>query len=222
MIEFLSVYPENWANWWPQINAAMLVTVQLTVCSFALAIVVGLLLALGKLSKIRALRMFCAGYIEVARGIPALAVLFLLYYGLVPTGLVLDAFVASFIGLGLSAAGYIAEVFRAGIEAVPRGQMEAARSLGMPKSTAMTYIILPQAFRIVLPATGNQFVGVLKGAAIAAVIGVADLMFFAREASLQYFTYFEFYTTAGLLLIGSTVAFAGLVALAERKMRWGG
>ena len=121
VIEFFSVYPENWANWWPQINAAMLVTIQLTVCSFALAIVVGLLLALGKLSKIRALRMFCAEYIEVARGVPALAILFLLYFGLVPTGLALDAFVAGFIGLGLSAAEYIAEVFRAGIAAVHKG-----------------------------------------------------------------------------------------------------
>jgi His/Glu/Gln/Arg/opine family amino acid ABC transporter permease subunit len=110
----------------------------------------------------------------------------------------------------------------AGIMAIDQGQFEASRALGLTQPQVLRDVVLPQAFRIVLPATGNQFVGVLKGAAIAAVIGVADLMFFAREASLQYFTYFEFYTTAGLLLIGSTVAFAGLVALAERKMRWGG
>jgi His/Glu/Gln/Arg/opine family amino acid ABC transporter permease subunit len=98
--------------------------------------VIGLLLALGKLSKIRALRMFCAGYIEVARGVPALAILFLLYFGLVPTGLVLDAFVAGFIGLGLSVAGYIAEVFRAGIEAVHKGHRQTALSVGMTPSRA--------------------------------------------------------------------------------------
>jgi len=199
MIEFLSVYPENWANWWPQINAAMLVTVQLTVCSFALAIVVGLLLALGKLSKIRALRMFCAGYIEVARGIPALAVLFLLYYGLVPTGLVLDAFVASFIGLGLSAAGYIAEVFRAGIEAVHKGQREAALSVGMTPINSFRYIILPQAMRIILPPLLNMLIILLKDTSICSLISTPELMLRAKDLAMMSFLPMHLFLLAALL-----------------------
>lgn len=87
--------------------------------------------------------MFCAEYIEVARGVPALAILFLLYFGLVPTGLALDAFVAGFIGLGLSAAEYIAEVFRAGIAAAHKGHRQAALSVGMPPIKSFRYIILP-------------------------------------------------------------------------------
>ncbi len=82
-------------------------------------------------------------------------------------------------------------------------------------------MVLPQAFRIILPAAGNQFIGAFKGATIVAVIGVADLMYFAREASLEFFKPFEFYSTAGAILIASTLAFAGIVALIERKMQWG-
>ena len=81
-------------------------------------------------------------------------------------------------------------------------------------------IVFPQAFRIILPALGNQFVGVFKGAAIVSVIGVADLMYFAREASLKFFRPFEFYSTAGALLIASTIIFAALVSIVERKVRW--
>ena len=89
---FLAVYAENWSDWGPQIYAAIWVTIKLTAASFALAIALGLLLAVGKLSPIRMVRGFCTGYIEVARGIPVLAILFLLYFGLVPLGLVFDAF----------------------------------------------------------------------------------------------------------------------------------
>lgn len=199
MIEFLSVYPENWANWWPQLQRAMLVTVQLTVCSFSLAAVVGLFLALGKLSKIRVLRMFCAGYIEVARGIPALAVLFLLYYGLVPTGLVLDAFVASFIGLGLSAAGYIAEVFRAGIEAVHKGQREAALSVGMTPIASFRYIILPQAMRIILPPLLNMLIILLKDTSICSLISTPELMLRSKDLAMMSFLPMHLFLLAALL-----------------------
>ncbi len=113
--DFLLIYPENWDSWGPQIYAAVWVTIKLTICSFTLATVMGLLIAVGKMSPIKIVRGFCIGYIEVARGIPTLAILFLLYFGLVPLGIVLDAFVASYIGLGLTAAGYMAEIFRAGI-----------------------------------------------------------------------------------------------------------
>ena len=93
-IGFLAVYAENWHDWGPQIYAAIWVTIKLTIASFSLAIVLGLLLAVGKLSHITPVRMFCTAYIEVARGVPALAVLFLLYFGLIPLGIVFDALTA--------------------------------------------------------------------------------------------------------------------------------
>jgi polar amino acid transport system permease protein len=161
--EFLQVYVDNWSSWGPQIYAAVGVTIQLTVASFSMAIVLGLLLALGKISRFPLLRAFCVAYVEVARGIPVLAILFLLYFGLVPLGIVFDAFTASVIGLGLSAAGYIAEVLRAGIQAIHKGQREAALAVGMTPMMAFQYIILPQAFRIIsayaslLTCGGNLF-----------------------------------------------------------------
>ena len=130
MSAFFAVYVEHWANWWPQLVPAIWNTILLTVFSFLLAVVIGVVLALGKLSHLKSLRGFCIGYIEVTRGIPSLALLFLIYYGLVPLGLVVDAFVAGFVGLGMSAGGYLAEIFRSGIQAVHRGNPYFSSSIG--------------------------------------------------------------------------------------------
>ena len=173
---FLAVYAENWHDWGPQIYEAIWVTIQLTVVAFALAVVLGILLALGKLSRIKPVRYFCIGYIEVARGIPSLAILFLLYFGLVPLGLVFDAFTAGAIGLGMSAAGYIAEVFRAGIQAIHKGQREAALAVGMTPYMTFRYIILPQAIRIILPPLLNMLIILLKDTSICSLISTEELM----------------------------------------------
>ncbi|MDH3469018.1 MAG: amino acid ABC transporter permease, partial [Gammaproteobacteria bacterium] len=173
--EFLAVYAENWADWGPQIYAAIWVTIELTIVAFAIAVVLGLLLALGKLSPLRAIRAFSTGYIEVARGVPALAILFLLYFGLVPLGIVFDAFAAGAIGLGMSAAGYIAEVFRAGIEAIHKGQREAALAVGMTPVKTFRYIILPQAMRVILPPLLNMVIILLKDTSICSLISTEEL-----------------------------------------------
>src|SRR5690606_38365566 len=116
MIEFLSVYAEHWDAWWPQILPAVGVTLALTAGAYALSVVLGLLLAMGKLSRVRPLRWFATAYVEVARSVPALAILFLVYFGLVPLGITLDAFTAGVVGLALCHGGYMAEVFRGGLE----------------------------------------------------------------------------------------------------------
>jgi ABC-type amino acid transport system permease subunit len=105
--------------------------------------------------------------------------------------------------------------------AVDKGQFEAARALGLSAPQIYGDVVLPQAFRIILPAAGNQFVGIFKGAAIVSVIGVADLMFHTRELSLKFFRPFEFYTAAGAMLIASTLIFAGLITFVERKLHAG-
>lgn len=185
--DFLAVYSENWADWSPQIYKATWVTIELTACSFALAIALGLLLAVGKLSPIKLVRGFCSAYIEVARGIPALAVLFLLYFGLVPLGIVFDAFVAGFVGLGMSAAGYIAEVFRAGIQAIHKGQREAALAVGMTPAMTFQYIILPQAVRIILPPMLNMLILLLKDTSICSLISTPELMLRAKDLAMMSF-----------------------------------
>ena len=199
MSEFLAVYGENWAEWWPQIAEATWNTVLLTVCSFSLAVAIGILLALGKLSHVRLLRAFCIAYIEVARGVPALAILFLIYFGLVPLGLVLDAFVAGFVGLGLSAGGYIAEVFRAGIQAIHKGQREAALAVGMTPIMSFRYIILPQAVRVILPPLLNMLIILLKDTSICSLISTPELMLRAKDLAMMSFLPMHLFLLAGVI-----------------------
>ncbi|MDH3377540.1 MAG: amino acid ABC transporter permease [Gammaproteobacteria bacterium] len=197
--EFLAVYAENWADWGPQIYAAIWVTIELTIVAFAIAVVLGLLLALGKLSPLRAIRAFSTGYIEVARGVPALAILFLLYFGLVPLGIVFDAFAAGAIGLGMSAAGYIAEVFRAGIEAIHKGQREAALAVGMTPVKTFRYIILPQAMRVILPPLLNMVIILLKDTSICSLISTEELMLRAKDLAMMSFLPMHLFLLAGVI-----------------------
>ena len=156
-------------------------------------------LALGKLSHIAVVRAFCTAYIEVARGVPALAILFLIYFGLVPLGLVLDAFVAGFVGLGMSAGGYIAEVFRAGIQAIHKGQREAALAVGMTPVMSFRYIILPQAVRVVLPPLLNMLIILLKDTSICSLISTPELMLRAKDLAMMSFLPMHLFLLAGVI-----------------------
>ncbi len=207
-------------NWQP-ILEGLLITYYVTVLAMALGLVLGLVLALMRLSRQRWVSVAAQVYIELGRAIPLYVFLLWIYFGLSFTlDITFEPLEAGVLALGLLTAAYTAEIYRAGIMAIDRGQFEAARALGLTQPQIYLDIVFPQAFRIILPALGNQFVGVFKGAAIVSVIGVADLMYFAREASLKFFRPFEFYSTAGALLIASTIIFAALVSIVERKVRW--
>lgn len=196
---FFGPYLEHWSEWWPQLLRAILVTVDLTVRSFVVAIVIGLALALGKLSSSRWLRALCTAYIELARGIPALAILFLIYFGLVPLGIVLDAFVAGFIGLGMSAGGYFAEIFRAGILAIHKGQREAAASVGMTPYTSFRWIIFPQAMRIILPPMVNMLISLLKDTSLCSLIAAPELMLRSKDLAMMSFLPMHLFLLAALV-----------------------
>lgn len=208
-------------NWEPIIQGA-LITYYVTILAMALALVLGLILALMRLTQQRWISAIAQAYIEFARAMPLYVFLLWIYFGLAfALNIIFQPIEAGVLALGLITAAYMAEIYRAGIQAIDRGQFEAARAMGLNLAQTYRDVILPQAFRIILPAAGNQFVGTFKGAAIVSVIGVADLMYYAREASLEFFRPFEFYTTAGAILIASTLAFAGIVSIIERKIRWG-
>lgn len=221
MMDFFAVYPENWAEWWPQIAAATWNTLLLTACSFALAIAIGLLLAVGKISPLRPVRAFCKGYIEVARGVPALAILFLIYFGLVPLGIVLDAFVAGFVGLGMSAGGYIAEVFRSGIQAIHKGQREAALAVGMTPLMSFRYIILPQAVRIVLPPLLNMLIILLKDTSICSLISTPELMLRAKDLAMMSFLPMHLFLLAGAIYFVLAWPMSILTRRVEARLRRG-
>jgi polar amino acid transport system permease protein len=199
LIGFFQRYEEYWSDWQPELLTAALVTLEITAGAFALGCGLGLLIAIGKLSRIGPLRAFSVAYIEVTRGVPALVILFLLYFGLVPLGIVMEAITAGMIGLGLSAAGYLAEIFRAGIEATHRGQREAGLAVGLTPAKIYRFIILPQAFRVVLPPLLNMLIILLKDSSLASLISAPELMLRAKDLASNYFLPMHLFVLVGAI-----------------------
>jgi polar amino acid transport system substrate-binding protein len=141
----------------------------------ALAITLGLLLTVVRLYSRPPFSNLATAYIEVYRGTPLLIQLYILYYGLPNIGISLSPFAAAFLGLGMNYAAYEAELYRAGISAIPKGQMEAALSLGMTQNMALRRVILPQAFRIALPGVTNDFIALFKDSSLVSIIAMVEL-----------------------------------------------
>ncbi len=194
--------------------------VWIAIVGFLLACLLGLVIALLRLSGVRAATVPSFLFIQLVRGIPIYVMLVWIYFGLATVfKFNLTAIQAMIATLALTGSGYTAETFRAGIEAVDRGQYEAAASLGMNPWLRYRRIILPQALRVVVPPLGNTFIGLLKGATIISVIAVPDMVFFAQELNVTLFTPFEVFTAVALILIVLVLVFSGLVYLLERSLR---
>jgi polar amino acid transport system permease protein len=159
----------------PQFWAGTVQTVWLAIGSFVVALAIGLGLALMRLSRRRALALLSRGITDLVRGIPALVLILLIYFGTPQLGIHLPAWMAGIMALGINSGAYIGESFRAGILAVDVGQMEAARSLGMTHAEAMRRVVLPQALRIVIPPVTNEATILLKGTALLSVISITEL-----------------------------------------------
>lgn len=199
-------------------------TVTFTVLSFAIALVLGLIFALLRLSAIRAYRWFAIVYIELFRGIPALITIFAIGFA-IPIALgtrVPGRYGAGCLALGIVYSAYMAETIRAGIEAVPRGQMEAARSLGMTHTRAMGTIVIPQAFRIVIPPLTNELVSLIKDTSLLYVLGTTadtiEITKFARDEVGRTFSITPL-VAAALVYLAITVPLTRVVALLEARGR---
>ena len=213
------------------------VTLSITVVSFLLILLVGLIGGLGRVAKNRIISGIASLYVEIIRGIPMLVQLMFIYYaspillrdiGLrlvrIWPGLAnklinvqLNPYGAAVVGLTICYGAYVSEIFRAGIEAIPKGQMEAARSLGMSSLQAMRYVILPQAIRIILPPVGNEFVALLKDSSLVSVVAVADMTRRGREFMSKTFMPLESWFMVAMLYLIMTLFFSRLVAYTERK-----
>lgn len=192
---------ENLHEWLPQLLVAAGGTLKMTALAYLVAVVAGLTIALARLSRRRMVAAVAGWYVELIRGTPALTQLFLIYFGLASVGIVLSAFTAAVIGLGLNYAAYMSEVYRAGIDAVHRGQREAALAIGMTNALAMRTIILPQAVRIIVPPMANYAVSLLKDTSVASLISAPELMLRARDLSSEYFMPMELYLLAGAMYL---------------------
>ena len=181
---------ERYLGFLPLIGRGALITLGLSILSMALAIALGLLLALARGYTPRPFSSLAAGYIEVMRGTPLLIQILFVYYGLPNIGLKLDPFVAGVLALAFNYAAYEAENYRAGLQAVPRGQMEAAIALNLTRVQSLRYVIVPQAIRIVLPTMTNDFISLLKDSSLVSVITMVELTQTYLQLSTTYYDYF--------------------------------
>lgn len=195
-------------------------TLQLTSVSLVLAVLLGLLVALMKLSRFRVLNYLAQAYIAVIRGLPLIVQLMFLYFGIVKI-VTLSSFWAGSIALAIHAGAYTAEIFRGAIQSIDSGQTEVARSLGMTHWQALWLIVLPQAFRRAIPPLGNQFIIGLKDSSLVAYLGVNELFSEALSAQSANFMPFETYLVAGVYYLVLVLIFSALVHYMEKRLSAG-
>jgi arginine/lysine/histidine transport system permease protein len=184
-----------------------------------LGTVLGLFLSLMKLSKNKILKFLASVYIEFVRGTPILVQLYIIYYGLPALGIDLPDMLAGIVTLSINSGAYVAEIIRAGINAVDKGQMEAGRSLGMSSAMTMRLIIIPQAFKNILPALGNEFITIIKESSIVSVIGIGELMYKADTVRGNTAMPFEPLIVAAVIYFVLTFSLSKLLGVAERRMK---
>lgn len=194
-------------------------TLRLTLVGFSLGLMLGVILGLGRLSKNKFFYYPSKIYIDFFRGTPLLVQILIIHTALIPSlfGQSLGYFVSGALALTLNSAAYIAEIVRAGIQSLDKGQTEAARSLGMPKGMAMRYIILPQAIRRMVPPLGNELIALLKDSSLVTVIAATDILYAAKVVQGATFRQWEPYLTAALLYLILTWLATKLIAFIEKR-----
>ena len=229
----------------------ILVTFEVTILSILLALLLGLITGLGRISKNKTVNLIASTYVEVVRGIPLLVQLFYIYFALgqvfstlpnpadlaedmaawpgfivsLATGVCgflkdMPPLVAAVTAMGVCYGAYMGEVFRAGIESIHKGQTEAARSLGFNRGQTMFLVILPQAWRTILPPVGNEFIALLKDSSLVSILAVADLLRRGREFASVTFSYFEAYTMVALIYLVITLILSKGVSAMESRLNY--
>jgi polar amino acid transport system permease protein len=244
---FMIYARDNYREAFGRIVIGLGVTIVTSLVAYGIALVLGLLAGLGRISRNVVLNNLATLYVELVRGIPMLVLIFFIALvgvplvvdgmnslgvwlntlGLTAVGAILTSLtnqaiamnVRAIIALAVTYGAFLAEIFRAGIQSIGRGQMEAARSLGMSYGQAMRHVILPQAIRNVLPALGNDFVAMVKDSSLVSLLAVRDITQVARLYSGSTFRYREAYVTLSVLYLTMTVALSLVVQFVERRLR---
>ena len=192
-------------------------TLKISAVALVFALLLGVIAGLGRVAQNPAARNLAATYVELIRGTPLLVQIFIFYF-FVGTVLNLSAFTAGVAALSVFTGAYVAEIVRAGIEAVPRGQMEAARSLGMSYAQAMRHVVLPQAFRQSLPSLAGQFINLIKDSSLVSIMALTDLTKAGREVVSSTFSPFEVWFTVAALYLLLTGSLSLLVRRLEKRL----
>lgn len=206
----------------PILLKGAVLTIELTVAAVTLGTLIGLFMAILRLSKRRVFSWLAAIYVDFFRGTPLLVQIVIIYYG-APQVLNFTppdsyTYIAAIIALCLNSGAYITEIFRAGIKSIDRGQSEAARSLGMSQGQAMLHVILPQAFKRVVPPLGNEFIAMLKDSSLVSVISIEELLFSGKIIVGRAFKPFEIYISVAIIYLVMTLTISQLVNYTERRL----
>ena len=203
----------------PLLIAGAGITIQITAISVGLGLIIGMFVGIARISNVKLLRWLAAIYIDFLRGTPLLVQIFLIYFAL-PVILEqrVDPFIAAITACGINSGAYIAEIFRAGIQAIDEGQMEAGRSLGMTWVQTMRYIIVPQAFKNIVPPLGNEFIALLKDSSLVSVIGFEELTRRGQLIIARTYGSLEIWISVALIYLVMTLTISRLVAYLEKRL----
>ncbi len=211
-------------NFWSEVTtygpgfmAAAWIVLWVTVLTIVLSWICGLAAALGQRSRFKSVRSATAFYIWFIRGTPALIQIFIVYFGLPQLGIRLTPFTAGVLALGVNSGAYVAEIIRAGLSAIPRGQTESALALGFSPAKTMRTIILPQVFRIILPALTNEAISILKNTSLLSTITVVELTLYAQTLISATFRPFDFYIAVAIIYLVLTTVLTQLAGWLERR-----
>ena len=204
----------------PLLLTGAVVTVKITALSVFLGILIGLFVGIARISTYKIVHLAAAVYVDFLRGTPLLVQIFLVYFALpVLTGQRIDPFVAAIAACSINSSAYVAEIFRAGIQSIDAGQMEAGRSLGMTWMQTMRYIIVPQAARRVIPPLGNEFIALLKDSSLVSVIGFEELTRRGQLIIARTYASLEIWICVAIIYLVMTVSISRLVAWLERRYK---
>ncbi|MFM5905100.1 MAG: amino acid ABC transporter permease [Micrococcales bacterium] len=183
---------------WPLFEGMILGTIPLTAISFVLGLAIALVVALARISSVKILRFLAATYVSVIRGTPLLLQLFIIFYGLPSFGIVLDPWPSAIAAFSLNVGGYAAEIIRAAINSIPKGQWEAAATVGLSRFQALRWVIIPQASRVALPPLSNTLISLVKDTSLASAVLVTEIIRKAQELAAPTFQFFLLYGLAAI------------------------
>lgn len=205
-------------NSFPLLLAGALVTIKITLISVAMGIGIGMFVGIARVVHIKPIKWLAAIYVDFIRGTPLLVQIFIIYFALpLVIGIHMDPFLAAITACSINSGAYVAEIFRAGIQAVDEGQMEAGRSLGLTWPQTMRYIIIPQAFKSVIPPLGNEFIALLKDSSLVSVIGFEELTRRGQLIIARTYGSLEIWLSVAFIYLIMTVTISRLVAYLERR-----
>jgi polar amino acid transport system permease protein len=218
LLRFATPKPNPYRDILAFVPDGLIATFGVTIVSICFALVLGLLAGLGRIAKTKPINLIATVYVEVIRGIPLLVQLFYIYYALGPL-LHLKGPASAVLAMSICYGAYMGEIFRAGIQSIAKGQMEAALALGMSRTQALWRIILPQTVKVILPPIGNEFIALLKDSSLVSILAVADLLRRGREYASTTFNYLQSFTIVALIYLIMTLFFSRLVGIMETRLR---